>query len=36
MCPALVRLRAVGYDLAEGQELPEPATHICELAAVAG
>jgi hypothetical protein len=35
MCPALGRLRAVGYDLAEGQELPEPATHICDLAAVA-
>ena len=34
MCPALGRLRAVGYEQANGRELPEPATPICDLAAV--
>ena len=35
MCPATGVLRAIGYEQAEGQELPEPVTLICELAAVA-
>jgi len=35
MCPATSVLRAIGYEQAEGQELPEPVTLSCELAAVA-
>jgi hypothetical protein len=35
MCPATGVLRAIGYEQAEGQELSEPVTLICELAAVA-
>ena len=35
MCPATGVLRAIGYEQAEGQELPEPVTLICELAAAA-
>ncbi len=31
MCPATGVLRAVGYEQAEGKELPEPATLTCEL-----
>jgi hypothetical protein len=36
MCPALGRLRAVGYELMDGRELPVPVTTICEVSAVAG
>jgi hypothetical protein len=35
MCPATGVLRAIGYEQAEGQELPEPVTLTCELAAAA-
>jgi hypothetical protein len=35
MCPATGVLRAIGYELGEGQELPEPVTLTCELAAAA-
>jgi len=31
MCPATGLLRAIGYELAEGGELPSPATEPCEL-----
>jgi len=34
MCPANGALRAVGYEQTERQELPQPATQICELAPV--
>jgi hypothetical protein len=33
MCPALGRLRAVGYENADGGELSRPATLVCERAA---
>jgi hypothetical protein len=33
MSPATGVLRAIGYEQVEGQELPEPATLTCELAA---
>lgn len=35
MCPAAGVLRAIGYERAEGQDLPAPVTLTCELAAVA-
>ena len=35
MCPATGVLRAIGYELAEGRDLPEPVTLTCELAAAA-
>ena len=35
MCPATGVLRAIGYEQVEGQELPEPVTLTCELAAAA-
>jgi hypothetical protein len=35
MCPARATLRAVGYELAPGGELPQPVTLTCELAAAA-
>jgi hypothetical protein len=35
MCPATSVLRAIGYEQTEGQELPEPVTLTCELAAAA-
>jgi hypothetical protein len=31
MCPATGVLRAIGYEKAEGHELPEPVTHACEV-----
>jgi len=33
MCPATGVLRAIGYERADGSELPEPATEICQVAA---
>jgi hypothetical protein len=35
MCPAIGVLRAIGYEQIESQELPKPATLICEVAAAA-
>jgi hypothetical protein len=35
MCPATGVLRAIGYEQTEGQDLPEPVTLTCELAAAA-
>jgi hypothetical protein len=35
MSPATGVLRAIGYEQAEGQEMPEPVTLACELAATA-
>ena len=35
MCPATGVLRAIGYEQTKGQELPEPVTLACELAAPA-
>ena len=35
MCPASGILRAIGYERREGEQLPEPATQICELAPAA-
>ena len=35
MCPATGVLRAIGYERAGGQELPEQVTLTCELAAAA-
>jgi hypothetical protein len=35
MCPAAGVLRAVGYELAQGREFPEPVTLTCEVAAAA-
>jgi hypothetical protein len=35
MCPAAGMLRAIGYEQAEGQDLPAPVTQTCELAAAA-
>jgi hypothetical protein len=31
LCPAKGVLRAVGYEQVAGQELPQPATLVCEL-----
>jgi hypothetical protein len=35
MCPASCVLRAIGYEQAETQELPDPVTLTCEMAAAA-
>jgi len=35
LCPALGVLRVIGYEPVKGQELPVPATHLCELGAAA-
>ena len=35
MCPASGVLRAIGYEQTEGEQLPQPATRICELARAA-
>jgi hypothetical protein len=35
MCPAIGTLRAIGYELTEGHELPEPVTLTCEVTAAA-
>jgi hypothetical protein len=35
MSPATGVLRAIGYEQAEGREMPEPVTQTCELAATA-
>jgi hypothetical protein len=32
MCAASGALRAVGYELEQGSALPQPVTHVCELA----
>jgi hypothetical protein len=35
MSPVTGVLRAIGYEQAEGQDLPKPVTLTCELAAAA-
>ena len=33
MCPANGTVRVVGYEVDERSALPQPVTHVCELAA---